>query len=183
MKIIKQIAGIIMILAFLTGCEKKTDLNRDLVNQRILFQHEYLNNAWGHQQFGWLIDSSGIVYCYKLPEKWIDCDSLGKISDSSMNSNISGATSLCLRLDRTELNGKADMIKKASNGELTKPQHEMFDSGISSYYGFIYDSKNNSYQRILIKQTGDFRIENKTQAAVDLYNWLETIDKKVRNIE
>jgi hypothetical protein len=59
----------------------------------------------------------------------------------------------------------------------------MFDAGISAYYVFVYDKDKRLYKRIVLKQSGDFRIDNQSEEAKDLYNWLEIIDKRIRKIE
>jgi len=53
----------------LTNCEKDNDgTDISMTNQRIYFQYDYINFAWGYQHSGWLIDSSGNVHCYNKPD-------------------------------------------------------------------------------------------------------------------
>ena len=137
MKLINIIIGFGLFLIAFTTCENKNnDLNTNKINQKILFQHYYINFAWGYQHTGWLIDSSGCVYCYNLPEKWNHCDSLGYLSVTEMDSNILEADSICYILDKKELTNKFKLIEKAAEGLISEPIHEAYDAGTAVFAGF-----------------------------------------------
>jgi len=44
----------------------------------------------------------------------------------------------------------------------------MYDAGSATYSGFLYDSRKKRYKEILIRQTGDFYIENKSKEAGEI---------------
>jgi len=64
-------------------------------------------------------------------------------------------------------------LLKAKNGTLSDPKNEMVDFGTVQYSGFLYDPDNSRYKRILIKQTGDWAIDNSSKEAKTLYDWLK----------
>lgn len=164
--------------------EKENNNNRyDMANQKILFHYEYVNHAWGYQHRGWMIDSSGDVYCYNLPKNWHHCDSLGLIDESFLESNLLQTDSVCFTVDKTELGSMLTLIEKASKGEISEPKQEMFDAGTKVYKAYMLNSATNKYESVVIKQTGDYQIENKSQAAQELYNWLYSINIEIRKLK
>lgn len=161
----------------LTNCDPiPDDIETTTLKQRIYFQYEYVNYAWGYQHAGWLIDSSGNVLCYDKPENWYSTDSLGFITSAEMDSNIFKTDSVCYTIDKTTLIDKTGPIKNVSKGVISDPIHEMYDAGIESYYGFTYNEETKKYKKVLLKQIGDFRIDNSASEAVELYEWLDTIN-------
>ncbi len=148
--------------------------------QAIYFQYEYINHAWGYQHNGWLIDSSGAVYCFNKPENWHHADSLGFISVAQMESNILSTDSVCNTVDKEVLVSKIGLIEAASKGRISEPVHEMYDAGGTVYSAFMYNSKEKVYKKILLKQLGDFRIDNSSPAAKNLYQWLESVNSLMR---
>jgi hypothetical protein len=178
----KHVFGLVLILTLFNSCGKNNiSPGPELIQQEILFQFEFINHAWGYQHRGWLIASSGNVYCYDSPENWTFCDNEGFISESAMSQNIEEANSICLQIERHALAAKFVLIEGASEGEISDPVNEMYDAGISGYFGFVYDPNERVYQRILLKQIGDFRIDNNSEEASVLYQWLDQIDQEINN--
>jgi hypothetical protein len=180
MTITRTIIGFGLVIFFLLSCEKKVDdLKPDFSNQKVLFQVDYINFAWGYQHSGFLIDSSGHVYCYQLPKDWNNCDSNRFLTVSEMDSNLNWTDSICYTINKHELDLKKQLIIEASKGTISEPIHEMYDFGGIEYSGYLLNKKTQKYESILLKQTGDFQIDNSSHAAIDLYNWLLTINKSV----
>ena len=100
-----------------------------------------------------------------------------------MDSNILETDSVCYKIDKNELNDKIGLISKASNGEISEPVHEMYDAGGTDYSGFIFDERAKIYKKVLLKQIGDFRIDNSSAESVELYEWLDFINYQIYNIE
>jgi len=168
----------------LSNCEYDSyERNTSKYNQRIFFQYEYVNFAWGYQHVGWLIDANGNIYCYNNPENWHYDDSTGYISSRDMNCNISETDSICFKIDSNELDDKIGLIIDASKGDISEPVHEMYDAGSVVYCGYIYNTYDQKYKKILFKQLGDIRIENSSKASVDLYEWLDSINHLIYNIQ
>jgi hypothetical protein len=162
-------------LILLAGCNKDDD-TIPAVGQVILFQKEYINYAWGYQQNGWVIDSSGNVRSYQLPEIWHFADSLGMISSQDMNDNIQQAGSILFKIDKDTLLHYFAKLEDAANGKLSEPRQEMFDAGITQFSGYLYQPNSKKYKQVIIRQIGDVYIENKSSEANDIYNWMVGLD-------
>lgn len=165
----------------LSGCEDLFNTESELPEQELYFQYEYINHAWGYHHSGWLLDSSGNVYCYSLPENWNFPDSLGYITLEEQKFNISQADSVCLLIDKNDLANKIEEIENASNGALSDARSVMADAGSWSYYAFIYEEEASRYLRVLLKQKGDWEIDNTSQAAEDLFDWMDSIQEEIHN--
>jgi hypothetical protein len=171
------------IITLLSCYKNGDDLYFPEADQHIYFQYEYINYAWGYQHYGWLIDSTGKVFCYHNPENWNFPDSLGFINTSDMDSNISETDSICYKIDIRKLNDKTELIFNASKGKISEPVHEMYDAGGSVYSAFLYNKNTGKYKKILLKQEGDFRIENSSTEADELYTWLKSVNYLINTTE
>lgn len=165
----KSLFPLICCLLFYS-CEKNEE-----INQQVLFQIEYSNAAWGIQHKIWLVDSSGVLSIYNLPEKWNQPDSHGFLSLIKMNENISQSAVFGCDVDKENLMKYFTLMDEAKKGQLTDPETRMYDAGCVVYSGFLYDSKRERYQQVILRQEGDVYIENKSAAAGEIYNWLKTL--------
>lgn len=179
MKIILNVVGFVLIIVSLQACEKEI-IESNEIKQKIVFEFERINHAWGEEHFGWLIDSLGNIHCYNLPEQWIACDSLGSIAASDLKTNLNKTDSICYVIDKSELKSKFSLIENASKGMISDPKFNRFDAGSFSFYGFIFNSEKQLYKRVLLKQFGDFILENNTVEAKELSNWLLDIQHKIK---
>lgn len=162
-------------------CCKKENNTLPLINQQILFQVEYINGAWSFQHFGWLMDSSGNVRNYKLPEKWNFSDSAGYMSSADMSENFHQLDTVICKINKDTLQKYFYKLTNASTGKLTKPETQMYDAGSTLFSGYIYDLKSEKYKQILIKQIGDVYIENQSLEAKQIYNWMIRIGNRNTN--
>jgi hypothetical protein len=167
---------LVFFIALSAGCKEEND-STPVINQEILFQVEYVNGAWIYQHNGFLIDSSGYVKSYKLPNTWHFVDSLGYISQDDMNDNILQLNTITQKIDKDTLAKYFDLLKYAAGGALTLPKNEMYDAGVTRYCGYIYNAKTEKYRQVMIRQIGDVRIENKSKEAEEIYNWLISLSK------
>lgn len=71
------------------------------------------------------------------------------------------------------------LIKKASEGKLTDPVNLMADYGTFIYTAYTYDDMRRKYHSVLLLQTGDFEVQNTSDAAKDLSNWMQEINQQV----
>lgn len=169
----------ILIIVFFTlsmlSCEKEYPE----IKSNIVFQYHYENYAWGTSYGGFLIDSTGAVYCYDKFEIWVPNIYESQISESDINIDLSQINTPCFILEKDELLEKIRLIEKAAEGDLTEEEHVMYDAGKVSYFCFVPDSEIGMYKRVLLKQWGDFQIENKSNAAKELSNWLFSLQELV----
>jgi hypothetical protein len=168
MKILSQF---LLIILLLSGCTKDKD-SLSVHNQEIFFQSDYINYAWGYQHSGWMIDSSGNVRGYNLPKDWTFADSNGIIDEIDMKKNIEQLDTLFSRIDKSILRKYIEKICDASKGDLTVPKSVMADAGSTIYSAFIFDQASKKYQQVILKQTGDLFIDNKSPEANEIYNWM-----------
>lgn len=177
MKQFKALALISTILFLSANCQNDCDDCK--IDQKILFQYEYANSAWGYQHDGWYIDSSGNVHCYDKPSHWYHLDSAGNISASFIDSNLFYTDSICLVIDKAELKSKSDLIYAASEGRIKKLNIIRIDGGEYTYSAFIYNASTNSYKRILLKEIGMYSYDNKSNAATKIYEWMYEINQSL----
>lgn len=182
MKLLPLSLILVSLTIILSNCSKvKIDDPVIAINQLVIFQFEYMNAAWGYQHFGYMVDSSGNVYTYKLPDKWVFCDSTGTISETNMLSNLNETDSISYKIDKQELHAKLSLIGPALKGSLSAPRHEMCDAGIASYCVYTYDTARKTYKRFLLKQWGDIMIDNNSPAADSICTWMNNIEIAARH--
>jgi hypothetical protein len=158
---------IFFLLFILTACEIINDLH-----PTALFEVQYINYAWGYQHSGSIIDASGDVREFDLPSVWNFPDSAGYISKADMEENLAQLGEKSCTVSKPDLLYYSDKLIHAQEGKLTTPEHQMCDFGSLSYAGYIYEPGHNRYRCVLIRQTGDFYVENKAREASDIYDWL-----------
>ena len=152
----------------LSGCEKIYDYETTTV-----FMVEYSNYAWGIQHSGTMIDSTGKVLTFNLPTTWNRPDEMGFISLADMQENLTQMGEISCTVSRNDFAKYSSKLMQAKNGILSDPKNEMFDFGTVQYSGFLFDPDNSRYKKILIRQTGDWAIENSSREAKELYEWLK----------
>jgi len=167
----------IFIISILMSCDSQVYVCQP--DQKVLFQCERINYAWGDFHRGWFIDSEGNVRAYVQPEHWDFPNASGMLSDTAMLANLVQADSICQQIDAKELSDKVSLIERASKGVLSKPSNEMADFGAIVYNCYTYDPKTKSYHCFLLDQYGDIMISNKSAAAKELYLWLKDFTNQV----
>ena len=163
----KRNLTILFLILLLTGCEMINDLHPTAI-----FEVQYINYAWGYQHSGLIIDASGDVREFNLPAEWNYPDTAGYISKAAMEENLAQLGDKSCTVDKRDLQLYSDKLANAQKGKLTTPQHQMCDFGSLSYAGYIYEPGKNRYRYVLIRQTGDFYVENLSRDASEIYDWL-----------
>jgi hypothetical protein len=164
----KNILIVAISALFLSGCEKIHDYGNNTI-----FMVEYSNWAWGFQHSGIMIDSTGNVMTFNLPDRWNIPDEMGFISLADMQENLAQMEEISCTVTRNDFAKYSSKLMKSVNATLSDPKNEMNDFGTVQYSGFLFDPDNNTYKRILIKQTGDWAIDNSSKEARALYEWLK----------
>lgn len=95
-----------------------------------------------------------------------------------MNKNVLQLDTVYCRINKDTLRKYRQKLGLVARYGLTKPEMGSCDGGIIQYTGYSYNLYTNKYRQILIKETGDVIIDNKSPEAVKLYQWLQGI---VRN--
>jgi hypothetical protein len=167
----------LLCLTIITGCKKENNAIPAL-KQEVLFQIDYINYAWGYDHHGLLIDSSGNVRTYRLPNNWHFEDADGTISASDMHENLQQIDTVSFKIDKDSLIANFRKLPYAAMGAITEPKMVMVDAGSTQYSGYIYNANLKQYKQILLKQEGDVLIENKSSEANEIYNWLVRLHKR-----
>ncbi|MBS2097593.1 hypothetical protein [Carboxylicivirga linearis] len=166
------------ILALLTACDKNNkNTQYTPINQRILFQVEYINYAWIYQHNGYLIDCSGNIYSFNNPENWNFIEDNGTISEVAMNENLLSTDSIIYTLDDANLENKQYKINHAVKGNISDLKCEMVDAGTIVYSTFTLNKRTHKYKQVILNQWGDCSRENSSAAAKDLYEWLRYVEE------
>ena len=177
MKTLKTYLWALLILPLLISCDRDVYVVRN--GQKVLFQYERSDFAWGRYQVGWFIDSEGYVRAYKYPEQWKYQDQTNHISKADMDANLLYADSVCFKIDAQMLSKKVALIQKASEGKLSDPIGRMADYGELTYSCFTFDTTTQKYQVVLLSETGDFDMENTSKEAKALFEWLKEVNDQV----
>ncbi len=174
----KNSLTVFILILFIPACEQiATKISLDQV---AFFEYEYINHAWGYQHGGWIIDNSGEVLGYSLPNEWTFPDSTGYISEADLEKNLSQSDTIYnYQIGTSELDRKIRLISGAAKGRLSEKMNVMADAGGWSYYCYIWDDSKNKYQRILLDLKGDFEQFNMSAEALSLVIWLREIEKKL----
>ena len=171
----KNLVLILIITLALFGCKKETITVLD-PNQKVFFQFDYINYAWGRMHQGWILDSSGNFHTYDEPENWIFPDSTDVITERAMQENLSKTQLGSKVVSTSELKQKIALIVKASKGKISEPENRMADAGILSYNAFIYDAENKEYKVVVLHQWGEWVKVNDAPEANELYEWLKNLN-------
>lgn len=162
-------------LFLLTGCEDSVVNPCHCIpskNQPVLFQYRYVNHAWGYQDHGWLIDSSGNVRHFEYPSDFRTPDSNGYLSLEDLEHNLSQTDSLINSIGEKELERHVALIPEAAAGEIGERQQRAYDAGTSSLACYVYDSGQDAFRYVLLGMSGDWEQLNQSEEAADLLAWL-----------
>ena len=163
-----------LLLAFLTGCVEDDIVKTE--NTTVYFEVNHSNDAWNTQRKGFVIDEAGNVRIYENPVKWIEADSSkGMLTIADIQENISKTVLSDKKVDAATLKAYTEKIPLISMEEYTKRIPGGTDMGITSYYAYRFDSKKQVYIPILLSETGDWKMQNKDQSAIEISGWLTGI--------
>ncbi|MGQ8335942.1 hypothetical protein ACUNWD_05275 [Sunxiuqinia sp. A32] len=158
--------GIMLVVGMCSDSEEFT-----LEDKTIYFQYEYVNNAWGYQHNGFIVDQDGNIYEYDQPENWNFAEN-NKISKADFEANLSKAELSSSSLTETELENMQELALKASTGNLTELKSVMADAGADVYAVYIADTNDNYLTYKLLQMRGDNYQKNTTNAADEITDWL-----------
>jgi|GEM_PF-209761 len=170
------------LLAFICIVFMSCKTETPLIQQKIVFEQHYVNSAWGYQNKGYLIDSSGYVRTFDLSKdsiKWNEPDKDGFISTEKMNENLAHCKSIAGLINKDSLSYYAGKIWAASQGKISEPVNQMADAGSIVYSAFIFDKETKRYKKVMLKTWGDRMIDNNAPEAVSIYKWMEKLNAEI----
>lgn len=166
-----------LLILLLTGCKKNYVINE---KQKILFQYEYVNYAWGYQHSGFIIDNEGNVLTYENPENWNFQDNSLILSEMQVSENISKCRRSGKKIPQEELQKYTSYIKNISLSKITAMKNVAADAGSIEYFCYQYYEGNGTYKGCLIKMEGDFTCENLNLHAKKVAEWMKEINNSLK---
>jgi hypothetical protein len=145
-------------------------------NQKILFQTEYINYAWGYQHQGFIIDNNGNVLTYNLPVKWNFPHNDSILTAEQVDENLSACVPSGIRIPPSELQKYINYIDNISLSKVSRPVSVGADMGSMAYYCFRFSESTNSYKASIIKMEGDIEYENFNFYSKRVITWLKGIN-------
>lgn len=164
--------SVLIIAVFLNGCQKDYVVSE---GQKILFQQEYINYAWGYQHRGFIIDSYGNVLTFDNPDKWIFPDKDNKLTAKQVSENISSCRLTGKKISKNELQKYINYIDNISSSKITSPRHVGADMGSLVYYCYQFSENSSVYKASIIKMEGDFECENLNFFSKRVVAWMKDI--------
>lgn len=183
MKISKIYLPLILLVA-IGGCTEQDMVSTDdplILSQEIYFEVAHSNQAWASMHEGFIVDNAGAVRTYKNPTAWNEAtNTKGLLTSTQIKENISKTVATDLKVDVTELKALVGKIPKISTTDFTKRIAGGNDMGQTNFYAYQYDTKKEAYVPILLSETGDWQSQNKDKSAIEISEWLETIQAKLK---
>jgi len=154
----------------------------DIINQKILFEVEYINYAWGWMHYGRYIDNSGKLYSYSYlninyEDRW-NPQRTGIYTESELFEKFNHSKEFVKQISYNELIQMANLIPAASKGKLSDPVSVMWDAGLLTYKGYLYNGSKNEYIEVILRVSGDDFFENLSPEAKIIADWLMAVTKK-----
>lgn len=157
------------------GCKTVSEFWNDpnFLKQKIIFDVEYENHAWGDAHYGQYIDNEGNIYEYNLiGQNWghpsdqyhfTEQELLKKFNDKQKIGSI----------DVETLYQKYKQIESLSNSDLTEWQDTgCRDLGVFVSSAYKFDPQNSIYERIILLGCGDGFRMNSSAIAQSITQWL-----------
>jgi hypothetical protein len=164
------------VLLYLTGCKKNYVISE---KQKILFQFEYVNYAWGYQHTGFIIDNEGNVLTYENPEDWNFLDDNNSISEIQVSENIFKCKHSGIKIPGEELLKYTSYINNIASTKISAMKNVAADAGSYEYFCYQYSENNETYKGYLIKMEGDFTCENLNFHAKKVAAWMKEINSNL----
>lgn len=175
-----KIILISLFVLFITGCKKNYVISE---KQKILFQFEYVNYAWGYQHSGFIIDNVGNVLTYENPENWNFQDNNHNISEIQAYENLSKCRHSGIRIPEEELHKYTSYIKNIASTKISAMKNVAADAGSYEYLCYQYSDNAETYKGYLIKMEGDFTCENLNFYSKKVAAWMKEINSRLRVIK
>lgn len=147
--------------------------------QEVLFEVNYTNHAWGHQNKGFLIDKAGRIRTYDNPKDWKTGISGSPLTTAEVDENLSKTVISPYTLTNAEISEYISKSRKVSDSDFSKPVSRGADMGATSSFIYRYDPGTKTYTKVLLQQKGDNDVFNKDPDAEEIAKWLEKVSEEV----
>lgn len=170
--------AVVLILLTQSSC-KKEQVRVQSQNQKILFQYDYSNAAWGVQHYGFFIDNEGRVVKYENPEDWNDYDKDYVLSEEDVAENIRRCVDTGERISPDELQKYSGYIRNIALTKVSAKRNVAKDAGKIEYICYLYSKTSGSYKGSLIRMEGDYTCENLNYYSRKVSDWLKDVSEKI----
>ncbi|ETR71091.1 MAG: hypothetical protein OMM_02752 [Candidatus Magnetoglobus multicellularis str. Araruama] len=143
------------------------------INQKIIFEVEYVNYAWSKTHTGFHVNNKGEVIEYSVSDHSVPSTFWRNekiISETELSAKYSMNSKILKTVSRNELMEKFNLIESALTGERSAQQSECRDAGVTSFVAYTYDSGHYYPEFLYVK--GDSAFKNLSDSAREIYNWL-----------
>ncbi len=166
------ITSVLLLILLTAGCKKS--LIRD-EGQAMLFQYDYVNNAWGSQHYGFIIDKDGNVLTYNNPEEWNFADNDLIITGEQVSENLNMCSYSGTNVPEEELRKYEKYIKYLALSKISALRNTGADAGTASFICYEYSENPGTYKGTIIKMEGDFSCENLNFYSKKIASWMKDI--------
>jgi hypothetical protein len=172
-------------LVTLTACEvdatkPSTPPDPAATGQTWLCGREYVNQAWGYQRRGVVLDTAGNIWRYDfksspaaLVNPWGPKD-VSVMSEEELKLRYNGAMTTGTKVPVEEIARHMPLIADAADATPPQPKSVGADMGQNLLYCYTYDAATRSYGQVMLDNKGDWESTNPSPAAKTLAAWLDS---------
>ena len=124
------------------------------------------------------IDRAGQVTAYQVTEPGRGEPEGGDHSPAELASKYALNRKTVGSIDPALVLEMHKLVGDARRGPFSEPRQVMADAGNNRYVAMVYDARADRYREVLIDQSGDWWIENRSPAAQRLKEWLRQIRRE-----
>jgi len=169
--------SLMILILTLSGCDLAIR-NPSSVNESFWkFEYEYTNQAWGYILHGAVIDDNGDIYSYTYEgtsDRFEPADP-DYLTDVEIVDKFSHSPAFFMNIPKDVVAQMDSLAASGSMGNHTNPVQVGNDMGTYRRNYYFYDSNKDKYHRIILKEWGDWEMENTSPVAQTLVEWLETL--------
>ena len=140
--------------------------------QTWLCGREYVNQAWGYQRRGVVLDTAGNIWKYDIKSSptalvnpWGPKD-MANMSEEELKLRYNGAM-VTGKVPIEEIAEHLALIAEAAKAKPTEPKGVGADMGANVLYCYTYDAAKRSYAQVLLDQKGDFESDQSIASGED----------------
>jgi len=163
------VSAVLLILAGTQGAHAD-----DAVAGKFIFEYCHSNPASGYTLSGFYIDAEGSIWTYDHGgDQWSPGRSDGLLYEFDLKEKYRDPNKAGTA-DKAVLSAMISLIAPASQAEL-KQRKAGSDIGYLSYMAYLYDPVGDTYKEVILSSKGDPIIENTSNAAKTLIQWLGSV--------
>ena len=179
---LRRILPISVLLFSITACEGvSTPAPNSSSGQTWVCGREYVNQAWGYQRRGVVLDTAGNVWQYNIKSSpttlvnpWQPKD-VSKMSEEELKLRYNGAMTTGKKVPAEDVARHISLIEEASNATPTQPKSVGADMGQTLLYCYTYNGASRTYSQVMLDNKGDWESTNPSSAAKTLSTWLNAV--------